>query len=496
MNFPAIPVEFTRLKSNRGFLMKNIAVKVNPWKTAGKIKKLNGGNMAPPLYAEKAGMNLRDSYKALNLAITRIHDAPWDNPNTKIGDVSMIFANFHADSDDPRNYFFEQTDDYLRNCIENGTSVFYQLGSTIEHSIKHYFIDPPQDKGKWIDICAHIIRHYTKGWANGFHFPIQYWEIWNEPEGEATWGGGQEEFLQFYAEVATALKKQFPELKFGGPAHCGYADSVTPVFINYCAEHQVPLDFYSYHQYIGDPFGWIQKSPDIVRKQLDAAGFRDTEIFLDEWHYIPDVQSWSGSPSRKEEVWDGILPPGLDLKDLNVGTWKRMRCDDESAYEDKLAIEREMKGLDSAAFICAVMSGWQDAPVDMGAYYCCSATRNWGLYQAGTNVRTKSWFGMYAFGEIVQYSERLEAETSSEESTVLAGTDASGRSAVLVPLFKTGSVNLNIEFAGKVEVESVSVLDDRHDFSEFPFTYSNGKLELQTSSSSAVILVKFIPGKI
>ena len=475
--------------------MKNIAVKVCTDSTIGKIKKLNGGNMAPPLFAEKIGMNLRDSYQSLNLAVARIHDAPWDNPNTKIADIPMIFSNFQADADDPRNYFFEQTDDYLRNCIEGGTPVFYQLGSTIEHSIKHYFINPPQDTKKWIDICSHIIRHYTQGWANGFHFPIRYWEIWNEPEGEATWGGGQEEFLQFYAEVATELKKQFPGLKFGGPAHCGYADSVTPVFINYCAEHHVPLDFYSYHQYIGEPFGWIQKSPAIVRKQLDAAGFRDAEIFLDEWHYMPDVESWSGAPRKEEDVWNGTLPLGLNLKDLNVGTWKRMRCDDESAYGDKLAIEREMKGLDSAAFICAVMSGWQDTPLDMGAYYCCTATRNWGLYQTGTNVRTKSWFGLYAFGEIVRYPERLETETSSKESTALAGTDGTGHSAVLVSLFKTDAAKLNIEFARNVKIDAVSVLDDAHNLTEFPFKYADGKLELQTTSSSAVVLVKFTRNK-
>lgn len=471
--------------------MKHIAISVDSAKTNGVIRKLNGGNMAPPLFAERAGMNLRDSYQALNLAVARIHDAPWDNPNMKIADIPMIFANFHADADDPRNYFFDQTDDYLRTCIEGGTPVFYQLGSTIEHSMKHYFINPPPDTRKWIDICAHIIRHYTQGWADGFHFPIKYWEIWNEPEGEATWGGGADEFLRFYAEVATALKKQFPGLKIGGPAHCGYADSITPVFINYCAEHRVPLDFYSYHQYIGDPFGWIQKSPAIVRKQLDDAGFGHAEIFLDEWHYIPDVESWSGAPATDEDVWHGNLPLGLKLKDLNVGTWKRMRCDDEAAYADKLAIDREMKGLDSAAFLCAVMSGWQDTPVDMGAYYSCTAGYNWGLYQTGTNVRTKSWFGMAAFGDIVRYPRRLHAETSSKESTVLAGDDGAGHSAALVSLFKTGPVKLEIAFTERVKIASVSVLDDTHDLKEVPFRYAEGILALPTASSSAVILVKF-----
>jgi hypothetical protein len=55
------------------------------------------------------------------------------------------------------------------------------LGASIEHGEKKGTY-PPQDYAKWARICEHIILHYTKGWANGFHYDITYWEIWNEPD--------------------------------------------------------------------------------------------------------------------------------------------------------------------------------------------------------------------------------------------------------------------------------------------------------------------------
>ena len=48
--------------------------------------------------------------------------------------------------------------------------------------IKPYHTFPPKDPEKWARICEHIIRHYTEGWADGYHYNIRYWEIWNEPE--------------------------------------------------------------------------------------------------------------------------------------------------------------------------------------------------------------------------------------------------------------------------------------------------------------------------
>lgn len=64
--------------------------------------------------------------------------------------------------------------------------------------------------------------------ANGFHYDIEYWEIWNEPdnypdtEENAMWRGTKEQFFELYQVSASYLKSKFPKLKFGGYASCGF----------------------------------------------------------------------------------------------------------------------------------------------------------------------------------------------------------------------------------------------------------------------------------
>ena len=84
---------------------------------------------------------------------------------------------------------FAFTDAYLKPLVEAGCKIFYRLGVTIENNwkIKAYNIYPPKDFAKWARICEHVVRHYNEGWAHGFKWGIEYWEIWNEPENLPMW---------------------------------------------------------------------------------------------------------------------------------------------------------------------------------------------------------------------------------------------------------------------------------------------------------------------
>ena len=77
----------------------------------GVIRKLNGGNLAPPIAGEMAGGNIRKSFKDLNLAFARLHDAPLENANCPMVDIHNIFPFFHLDANDRRNYWFKHSDD-------------------------------------------------------------------------------------------------------------------------------------------------------------------------------------------------------------------------------------------------------------------------------------------------------------------------------------------------------------------------------------------------
>ena len=185
----------------------------------GKIRALNGANLAPPLAVQASGLNLNTSYKALKIPYARLHDVPLDNPGMRLVDIQHIFGNWEADASDPKNYYFEQTDDYIRNCRELGTDIIFRLGTSIEHSVNHYYAHPPKDFEKWTEICLNIIRHYNEGWANGHHWNIRYWEIWNEPNiKRQMWSGTMEDYYRLYVTSAKRIKSEFPDLKVGGPA--------------------------------------------------------------------------------------------------------------------------------------------------------------------------------------------------------------------------------------------------------------------------------------
>lgn len=413
----------------------------------GKLKPaLHGGNLAPPLHNEEIGMSIRDTYKELRPAFARLHDAPLENPAMRLVDVNLIFANFHADPDDPRNYYFTQTDDYITNCINLGVPIFYRLGASIEHSFRKYFVNPPEDTAKWIKIATNIIRHYTEGWGNGYNYDIQYWEIWNEPDipGGKMWTGSLAEFNKFYVETAKALKARFPHLKIGGPAHT----AINEEFLRYCAEHKAPLDFYSYHNYTRDPFGTITQSPAKARELLDSLGYTQTEIHLNEWHYC-------------------------GLRD-GLGNIAEM--------------DNKLKCAEVGAASTLILTLWHDTPLDAAAYYTLTRT-GWGVYTRNTNVPTPTYYALKAFGKMLDFPVRLKAVSDKREVGVLAGCAEDGSRALLISNFKTGDIVLKIN--GMNSVKNVLFVDDERKLEPGEFDFSGNTLKIRTGSDSSVCFVEY-----
>jgi len=78
-------------------------------------------------------------------------------------------------------------DDYIKGIIDTGAKVVFRLGESIETHGTQYHINPPEDMDKFARVCVNIMRHYNEGWAKGFHYGIEYWEVWNEPENRWMW---------------------------------------------------------------------------------------------------------------------------------------------------------------------------------------------------------------------------------------------------------------------------------------------------------------------
>ena len=269
-------------------------------KFSGKtIKPLHGINNSP-LSLNKPIPELTEA----GIPFVRLHDTGGAYGGSVYVDIPNIFPDFDADENDPANYHFEFTDAYIKQLVASGCQVFYRLGITIENNyrIRALRTAPPKDFAKWARICEKVIRHYNEGWANGFKYGIKYWEIWNEPENPPMWSGTREQFFELYKVASTYLKKQFPDLSFGGYASCGfyalnYPENKTYAmfmqwaneFVAFCAKEKLPLDFFSYHRYYDDPEKIIVEA-EYARNLLDKHGFNKTECIFNEWNFT----NWLG----------------------------------------------------------------------------------------------------------------------------------------------------------------------------------------------------------
>jgi xylan 1,4-beta-xylosidase len=320
------------------------ALHVDAGKVTGTIRSFQGVN-GPPTPVMEGLPNLVNQYKELHIDMVRTHDfmgpteidslfanddpmLKWLVPDTKqraglvaTGNASTIFPDWSADPGKAESYRFGRTDKVIQAIRESGAEVYYRIGRSFGANR-----NPPADFDKFADVVKHIAMHYNQGWANGFHDNIRYWEFWNEPE--LFWTGTPEQFYSLYDKTARALKSVDPALKVGGDAKALPMDDgpYREGFLDYCAAHKLPLDFYSWHTYAdfsADPYDAVRIGKEI-RSLLDAKGFKNSESILSEWNLSADFTD---------------------------------------------AEKQTLEGADNAAFVASVMIYLQDSAIDRAEFY-------------------------------------------------------------------------------------------------------------------------------
>lgn len=429
----------------------------------GPIKRMNAVNNGPRVAPANQRKGNFEAYKAAAFPYARLHDTPLYTPWTKCVDIDCVFPDFDADETRAESYDFTLTDKLLAQITATGTRVFYRLGQSIEHASKKYEVYPPKDYKKWARICEHIIRHYNEGWADGFHYEIEYWEIWNEPDlgfrsgrylkGDSpTWNGSDMEYFRFYDTVSKYLKTCFPGIKVGGPALCE-DDEWAERFLSYCSKKKVQLDFFSYHYYSGT-IQSFEKKNELIKKLLDRYGYPDVEMILDEWNYL---SNWTDEYVYTTEVIGSYL---------------------------------------GAAFCSAVMQASQDGPVDMLMYYDARPNTSFnGLFDFTTFSTLPSYYSFYAWKRLREMGTQVLSCTGDLDGVyVTAAKGDNGRMAILVTHYsddknKIAPVSFDIKLKNTEVKEIRSFVTDKYKlYTETPIEVIDGVISMTMSANSFVLI--------
>ena len=422
------------------------AVVIDFAKPAGNIRALHGVNNGPVNWG--VGPDLTNYHKDAGFPSARLHDCHYAGQN--VVDIHFIFPLFDADADDPKCYTFAETDAYIAGIVNNGTQITWRLGESIECRSRQYskggfYVQPPKDFAKWAKICVNIIRHYNDGWADGFHYGIKYWEIWNEPGENVSgmWPGTEQQYFEMYGAVATAIKAHDPSLKVGGPATCHINHDIVRPFLAWCRDQKLPLDFFSWHCYTGAPQD-VAYNARKARQLLVEYGFANTESHVTEWH--PMWYAWENAVDANE------------LGNPNPEKYAAMR--------DKFDT---MRGPKAAAFVASALMRMQDSPLDMANYYTAD-TNPWGMFDA-FGVPGRVYYAFVAFNQLTKTPNRVacgQEGAPEPEITVCAGLSADrSRASVLISHYdaapRRAAVQLqNLPLPQPVEAETL-VVDAAHE---------------------------------
>jgi hypothetical protein len=429
----------------------NICIDFN--KTIGKIKPLHGVGQ-PPIKAAEGIFSHFHYLTEAGTPYSRLHDVGGLFGGNVFADIPNIFRDFDADENDPSSYDFAFTDALIKALIDAGVEPYYRLGVTIENNafIKYYHIDPPRDYDKWARICEHIIAHYIDGWADGYHYNITYWEIWNEADDglrqSQMWNGTAEEYYRLYEVASKHLKGVFGDrIKVGGYAATNLRAEVAPEtnknnprrlyfveffhgFMEYIQRNNAPLDFFSWHSY--DDTARTIPVAYWVRKQLDRYGYQNAESHINEWNPVH----------------------------LERGTGHH------------------------SAEVMATLLAMQKAPVDVMAIYDakCGGGEYCPLFDPYTDKPFHAYYALVAFDHLYELGNEIYTESDTEGVHVVAATDGKRNRMVIANISAFDNIELSIEGAD-MEGARYHIIDDKRLLSWSP--------AIKTIEKNQVILIEF-----
>jgi hypothetical protein len=316
------PVELRQVTvdaaSNKGELkpLRGINSGPLPWSDRPAVEELSSlVEVSDRTGYRSLGADASEGYRAANIDLVRIHDnyGPGDIyanfPKAReladgtfmpaaLYNSLVMFPKLDADPADPASYNFGPTDQLLASIDAIGAKPLFRIGASAgEKSGVPDSFTKDSDYDHYAEIARHVVLHYNKGWNNGFHYDVKYWEVLNEPDGRFD----PDKYFKLYGKLAKAVKSADSNALIGGPAlmftHQGPAYKEN--FLQYVKDNKLPLDFWSFHDYnvdAADPYLYVRLAQD-MRQLLDRYGFKKTKMIMSEWNVLgidPELLTLAG----------------------------------------------------------------------------------------------------------------------------------------------------------------------------------------------------------
>ena len=431
--------------------MKNTTVR--PHKIIKKMKPLHGVGNGPLSMGNT--IDISEYYQMLKPPFARLHDTNF--PESREVDVHTIFPDFTLDADEPDNYDFFLTDKYIKSIIDLGTDIIYRLGETIATNDKRQYVAPPADYKKYSRICVNIIRHYNDGWADGFHYNIKYWEIWNEPSVINMWTGTTDEWLELYKEIYTAVKIYNNKIMIGGPVACEPNSKIHHPFLEYIKKHDIIPDFYVFHCYTSsrEHAHWYLDS---MLKKLTEYNLTHLPAFITEWNYV-------AKGSGGENFW-------------------------ETTALDKQKSFLKMYSSEGASHIAMFIAILQDSFVYQANYFCVNTDNRFSCFSK-IGLPEKPFYSLIAYKELYDLGNQVEVCGNDllDEAYAIAASDGE-KCKILLANFKCSDDDFNINIAIE-EHQSLNIRlinDELSLESSNDYSFANHCLRMKIPEHTTVVI--------
>jgi len=145
-----------------------------------------------------------------------------------------------------------------------------------------YAFMPPSNYADWEHVVADFVRYHSES-----SYDIRGFSILNEPNGNESWAGTDEEAREFFVRTGAAVKAADPSMEVVGPNYGGFHPVDMQAFLDHAAAGEAPLDVMAWHYYFrGRRPDRVFDQAALARAMLSEYSIYDqTRLAINEWGY-------------------------------------------------------------------------------------------------------------------------------------------------------------------------------------------------------------------